>query len=134
MDYALALQRSLVAALKADAGCAALVAGRVYDQPPQDATRPFLGIGTIVQRPLRSDCGTAATLTFSIEASSRPITSGRVEATQCGNAVQAALDGAALAVDGLTVVQLHWITTTVEREADGKSYSAIVAFSVILDA
>ena len=131
--YALALQSALVAHLKADSGASSLVGARVYDQPPDNAQRPFLRIGGIVPRPLRSDCGTAATVTFSIEAHSRPATSGRVEATRCAEAVVTALDGAALAVTGFNVVTMRWITQTVEQDADGKSYTAIVAFSTILD-
>ena len=38
-SYALALQKALVTALKADAGITALVGARVYDQPPQSAAR-----------------------------------------------------------------------------------------------
>lgn len=131
--YALALQKALVAALKADPACLALVGGRVYDEPPQDAIRPFLRIGGMQPRAVRSDCGRAANVTFGIEAASRPLASGRVEATRCADAVQVAIDGAALVVAGFQVVQLHWQTTTVAQDVDGKSYTAIIAFTVLLD-
>jgi len=131
--YALALQKALVAALKADSDVAALVGARVYDQPPQKAVRPFVRIGGIEPRPLRSDCGTAATVTFGIEAHSRPTKSGRVEATKCAEAIVAAIDGAALTVTGFTLVQLHWITQTVAQDADGEGYTAITAYSAIID-
>ena len=80
-SYALELQKGLVAALKADAGVTALVSTRVYDEPPDSATRPFVRIGNIEPQPLRTQCGSAANVAFSIEAYSRPVTSGRVEAT-----------------------------------------------------
>lgn len=131
--YALALQKSAVAALKADAAITALVGTRVYDQPPQSAQRPYIRIGGIEPRPLRSDCGRAATITFGIEAHSRPVTSGRVEATKCAEAIVAALESAPLAVTGFTLVQLHWLTQDVGQDSDGQSYTAIVAFSAILD-
>lgn len=131
-SYALELQASLVAALKADSDVAALVAARVYDTPPQSATRPFVGIGGIEPRPVRSDCGRAASVTFSIEAHSRS-EAGRVEATLCAEAIVAALDEAPLTVDGFTLVNLHWEGQTVARDTDGEGYLAIVAFTAMLD-
>ncbi|MFU1606593.1 DUF3168 domain-containing protein [Sulfitobacter pontiacus] len=131
--YALALQAALVTALKADAGVAALVSTRVYDQPPQSATRPYIRIGGIEPRPLRTDGKSAANLTFGIEAHSRPVTSGRVEATRCAEAIVTALNEAALAVTGYDTVQVHWQTQTVDQDSDGQSYTAIVAFTALLD-
>lgn len=131
--YALALQAALIATLNADADIVALVGARVYDEPPQKAQRPYIRIGGIEPRPLRSDCGRAATVTFGIEAHSRPDTSGRGEATKCAEAIVAALDEAPLTVADFTVVQLHWLTQDVTRDADGKGYTAIAAFSTILD-
>jgi hypothetical protein len=40
--FALALQKGLRAALIADAGVAALVGSRIYDEPPQNVTFPYL--------------------------------------------------------------------------------------------
>ena len=131
--YALALQKALVSALKADAGISALVGARVYDQPPQSATRPFVRIGGIEPRPLRTDGKAAASLTFGIEAHSRPVTSGRVEATRCAEAIASALDGADLTVTGYEAVFVDWQTQTVAQDSDGQSYTAIVAFSALLD-
>lgn len=131
--YALALQAALVSALKADAGVSALVSTRVYDQPPQNATRPYIRIGGIEPRPLRTDGKKAANLTFGIEAHSRPLTSGRVEATRCAEAITATLNEAALAVTGFDAVQVHWQTQTVDQDSDGQSYTAIVAFTALLD-
>jgi len=131
--YALAVQKSAVAALKAHSGVSGLVGARVYDQPPQSATRPYIRIGGIQPRPLRSDCASAATVTFGIEAHSRPVTSGRVDATRCAEAIVSALDGAALVVSGFTLVQLHWLAQDVTQDSDGEGYTAVVAFSAILD-
>jgi len=133
-DYALELQKALVAALKADADVSALVGGRVYDQPPTGATTPYIRIGGIVPRPVRAQASRAAILTYSVEVHSRPVTSGRVEATRIGGAVAEALNERedAIASADLAVVQNHWITTTVERNSDGETYSAIVAFEALI--
>lgn len=133
--YALALHKGVVAALRADAGIAALVADRVYDEPPETPTRPYVRLGNIEPQPLRTDCGKAANVAFSIETYSRPVTSGKVEATRIAEAVVAALDEAedSVTVEGFTLVKLHWMTQTVGRDTDGKSYTAIVGFDARLD-
>jgi Protein of unknown function (DUF3168) len=131
-DYAYLLNRALIARLSAVVAVTALVDQRIYDEPPQGVGYPYVGIGGIEPRPLRSDGGTAATVTFSIEVHSRP-GSGRTEATRIAHAVRTALDGHELAVAGLTAVTMQWRGQTVSRAEDGRSYIAIVAFTTILD-
>ena len=132
--YALALQKGLVTSLKADAGVAALVGDRVYDEPPQAATRPYVRIGAIEPRPFRTDCGSAARVTFGIEVYSRP-NSGRVECTQCAEAIVDALDEqeGSVTVENYTLTSLQWATQTVGRDSDGQSYTGIIAFNAIID-
>lgn len=133
--YALALQKGLVAALKADAGVTGLVGSRIYDEPPDSAPRPFVRIGNIDPSPLRTDARAAARVAFSIQVHSRPVTSGRVEATQVAEAVVAALNEAegSVAVAGFILVKLHWMTQTVGRDDDGESYLAVVGFDTLID-
>ena len=45
--YGLALQKGLRAALVANAGVANLVSTRIYDEPPQNVTYPYLMFNTI---------------------------------------------------------------------------------------
>jgi len=132
--YALALQKGVVSALKANAVVSGLVGPRVYDEPPQTPVFPYIRFGNIEPRPLRTDCGSAASVAFGIEAHSRP-TSGRVEATQIAEAVVAALDEqeSSLVVSGFNLVSLQWLTQTIGRENDGESYLAIVAFEALID-
>ena len=131
-SYGLAIQAALVARLKAASGVAALVSTRVYDEPPQSPTFPYVRIGNIEVSPLRADCVSAATVTFGIEAHSRPV-SGRVEAARCLEAVVAALDGFALVVTGFTTVTLRWRVSNVTKNNDGQSYTGIAAFTAVLD-
>ena len=133
--YALSLQVGLVAALRADAGVSALVGSRIYDEPPESATRPYIRIGGIEPQPVRSACGGAARVAFGIEVYSRPITAGRVEATKIAEAVVSALDTNEAAVDvgDYTLVTLEWTTQTVARDEDGVSYLAIIAFDSLID-
>lgn len=131
--YALASQKAIISALKANTDIISLVSERVYDQPPSRAQRPFIRMGGVEVRPLRSDCGKAATVTFGVEAHSRPETSGRVEATRCAEAIVNALDVSPIEISGFTLVQIHWETQSVTPDADGESYTAVVAFSAVLD-
>lgn len=132
--YAFALQKGLVRALKADAGVAAIVGFRVYDEPPENVTFPYIRLGGIEPRPLRTDGRAAARVTFSIEVHSRPV-GGRNEATILADAVVAALNEreSSLTLTGYEVVRLQWMTQTAARASDGKSYLAIIAFEALLD-
>lgn len=131
-SYALALQLALIARLDADTAIGGLVSDRIYDQPPASPVRPFIRIGDIEPRPFRTSCGSAATVTFGVEAYSRT-SAGRVEATQCAEAIVASLDGAELNVAGFDAVYCRWITQTVDPDGDGGSHSAIVVFETLLD-
>ncbi|SLN36573.1 hypothetical protein AQS8620_01301 [Aquimixticola soesokkakensis] len=126
-DSALALQKALVSRLKSDAALSALVSGRVYDEPPQSVTFPYVRIGNIDLRALRFSCGVDDDITFSIECYSRP-TSGRVEATRIAAAVRASLDDADLELTGFSLDWCDYLTQAVIRAADGQSYIATVAF------
>ena len=51
IDPERALSAALIAALRADAGLAPLLAGRVYDEPPPDPVYPYLHVGRMQSRP-----------------------------------------------------------------------------------
>lgn len=128
---ALALQAGLVAALKADAGIAALVGARVYDEPPQGVVFPYVAIGALDVEPFRNSCALSAwRVSFAVEAHSRPV-SGRVEATRIAEAIALAIDEQepAITVAGHVLEWVFWQTQAVTRDADGESYIARVAFT-----
>lgn len=131
----LALQKAVISALRANAGVSALVGARVYDEPPQAVTFPYVRIGNIDLSPERLSCVDDHNIVFSVEAHSRP-TSGRVEAARIADAVRAALNDQEAAINAaLTGYSADWctyMTQTVERAADGESYVAIVAFEAAL--
>ena len=127
-----ALQKALIDSLKASAEVSAIVGARIYDQPPQAVAFPYIRIGAIEPRPVRTTCGKAYIVTFGIEGYSRP-KSGRVEATRIAEAIERALDDQELLVDGFSVTYVFFRTQTVARDADGKSYTSISAFDTLLD-
>ncbi|TNF19143.1 MAG: DUF3168 domain-containing protein [Rhodobacteraceae bacterium] len=134
VDVAYQLQRGLVAALKADSGVAALVAGRVWDEPKARPTHPYVRIGTIEVQPYRTTGCRAWLATFAIESHSRP-QQGRVEAARIGAAVIAALNEneAALSVTGLIVSRLHFLTESTGPGRTERSKQSNALFEVVLD-
>ncbi|MGZ9812038.1 DUF3168 domain-containing protein [Pseudoroseicyclus sp. H15] len=132
---ALALQKGLIAALKAAPAIAALVGARVYDEPPQAPTYPYIRLGNLDRQPLRTD-GTpnAADILFALEAHSRP-SAGRVEGARIGEAIVALLDDneAALDLAGFRLVRLQHVLTETDRDSDGQSYLSRSSFEALLE-
>ena len=132
--YALALQKGLRAALVADSAVAALVSNRVYDEPPQNVTFPyvrFLGI-----EPLRFDTDTTegATVNVGFEVHSRSA-SGRVEASRIAEAIKAALHRkeTSVTVTGHNLVELIFEAYSVTRDNEGRGYTATVSVPAMLE-
>lgn len=128
---ALALQKALIAHLKADVPLSALVADRIYDEPPDGVTLPYVRLDGLSAAPVRMDGHSDTVLAFSFEAHSRP-NSGRVEAMRIAEAITDALDDAAISPVGFTCDWCWFVTQTVDRQSDGKSYVATVVFEASL--
>ena len=132
--YALATQKGLLGALRANSGVTDLVSTRIYDEPPQDVVYPYLRFNTIQPNAFDTDTAVGALVDISFEAHSRSA-SGRVEATQIAEAVQAALhrQETAVTVTGYTLVELIFETISVTRDSDGRGYTAIISLQAMLD-
>lgn len=132
--YALATQVGVLAALKADAGVTALVAGRIYDEPPQDVVFPYLRFNTIQPNAFDTDTAQGALVDITLEAHSRSA-SGRVEAVRIAEAVKEALhrQEASVTVAGFTLVELIFETISATRDSDGRGYTAVIALQAMLD-
>lgn len=127
-DIAELLQSAIIARLRADTSLTALVAQRVYDQPMQSVVLPYVRIGNLDVAAERIGCHVDDAITFSIEVHSRPEKGGRVEALRIASAVRAALDDAPLVLTGYSLDWLDFVTQTVARAGDGKTYLAVLAF------
>ena len=132
--FALAIQKGLRAALAADADITALVAGRIYDEPPQPASFPYVRFGNINPNAFDTDTVLGALVDISIEAHSRSA-SGRVEATQIAEAVRAALhrQEASVIVAGHTLVELIFEAISVTRDSEGRGYTAVILLQAMLE-
>ena len=132
--YALATQVGVLAALKANSGVTNLVSSRIYDEPPQDVVFPYLRFNTIQPNAFDTDTAQGALVDISLEAHSRSA-SGRVEATQIAEAVQAALhrQETSVTVVGYTLVELIFDAISVTRDSEGRGYTAVIALQAMLD-
>ena len=77
--FALELQNGIRSTLRVWSAVTALVNTRIYDEPPRNATYPFVRFGDLQLRSMDTDGTTGAEVTFNVEAYSQ--TTGRVEAT-----------------------------------------------------
>jgi len=132
--FALAIQKGLRAALVANAGVTAIVSTRVYDEPPQAVTFPYLRFDQITANAFDTDSTVGSAVDITIEANSRSA-SGRVEAVQMVEAVRAALhrQEGSVTVTGFTLVELIFQTYSVTRDTDGRGYTAVIALQALLE-
>jgi hypothetical protein len=133
-NFALATQKGIRAALVANSGVTDLVSSRIYDEPPQDVTFPYVRFNTIAPNAFDTDTAEGALVDISLEAHSQSA-SGRVEAVGIAEAVKQALhrNEASVTVAGYTLVELIFETISVTRDNDGRGYTAVVSLQAMLD-
>jgi hypothetical protein len=129
-DHESALQKALVAALKADAAVDALLGGRVWDQAPDGAGFPHLLVGRCESRPLDADGG-GVEQALTLTAVSR--FAGTEEAKAISAAVRARLHEATLEADGVRTVSLRVVWSDVARSGDGRRTWAVVRLRAVTE-
>jgi hypothetical protein len=126
-----ALQQALYGALLSDAGVAALVAERIFDDVPRDAALPYIVIGADTQSDWSTATESGSVHSLVLDVWSRA--AGHHEVKQICDAVRAALDGAALAVSGFHLVDLRFESARTARQSDGRTYRAMLNFRAVLE-
>lgn len=129
---ALSLRAAVFAALAADAGLLALLGGvRIHDVPPADADFPFVALGeaVVADWSTATEAGTEQALT--LHAFSR--SGGRAQAFALAAAIGAALHDAPLVLSGHRLANLRATTSEVRREADGRTFHALVRFRAVTE-
>ncbi|PZU57951.1 MAG: DUF3168 domain-containing protein [Brevundimonas sp.] len=129
-DHESALQKALVAAMKADAAVDALLGGRVWDQAPEGAGFPHLLVGRCESRPLDADGG-GVEQALTLTAVSR--FAGTEEAKAISAAVRARLHEATLEADGVRTVSLRVVWSDVARSGDGRRTWAVVRLRAVTE-
>ena len=132
-DHESALQKGLIARLKADETLQALLGepARIWDEPPAQPGFPHLRIGPSQSWPVRAeDCGIEHQLT--LHCASR--FAGTEEARAICAAVRARLEGAGIEVDGIRTISLRVTFTDIFRSADlRRTYGVIRVRAVTED-
>jgi hypothetical protein len=129
---AAALRAAIHDALVTDGALSALLGGpKVYDEPPRAAAFPYVTLGEarVADFSTGSEPGEEHQLT--LHAWSRQ--GGHREAHLIAGALLQALDDAPLALGDHRLVNLRFAVADVRREADGRTYHALVRFRAMTE-
>jgi len=127
-----ALRAAIHDALCADGALTAALGGqRVYDAPPRGAAFPYVTLGEARLIDASSDGGETQEHLLTLHAWSRQ--GGHKEAHGIAGALLQALDDAPLAPDGHRLVNLRFSIADIRREADGRTYHAVVRFRAVTE-
>lgn len=127
-----ALRAAIHDALAADAALVSILGGaKVYDEPPRAAAFPYVTLGEtrIADFSAGGEPGEEHQLT--LHAWSRQ--GGHKQAHQIAGALLQALDDAPLSLADHTLVNLRFSVADVRREADGRTYHALVRFRAVTE-
>lgn len=130
--HELALQKALIAHLKADAAVQALLGtpARIHDGAPDPPTFPHLLIGRSESRPVRADGGGVEhALTLTVVSRLR----GTEEAKAVLAAVRVRLANAAVEADGVRTVSLTVSFADVFPSADGARTFAVLRVRAVTE-
>jgi hypothetical protein len=127
-----ALRAAIHDALVTDAALAAVLGGpKVYDEPPRSAAFPYVTLGEA----RIADYSTGSELSeehqLVLHAWSRQ--GGQREAHLIAGALLQALDDAPLTLADHTLVNFRFSVADVRREADGRTYHALVRFRAVTE-
>lgn len=131
-DHESALQKALIARLKADATMQALLGdpARIWDEPPTEPVWPYMTVGRSESRPTNADGG-AVEHRLSLTCISR--FGGTEEARAVAAAARARLHEATLEADGVRTVNLRVTFTDVFRAPDLKRTYAIIRLRAVTE-
>jgi hypothetical protein len=127
-----ALRAAIHDALIADAALVSMLGGpKVYDEPPRSAAFPYVTLGEarIADFSAGSEAGEEHQLT--LHAWSRQ--GGHQQAHLIAGALLQALDDAPLALADHQLVNFRFSIADVRREADGRTYHALVRFRAVTE-
>jgi Protein of unknown function (DUF3168) len=129
---AAALRAAIHTALSANGALSALLgAGKIYDEPPRAATFPYVTMGEARVSDFSTGSERGEEHQITLHAWSRQ--GGHREAHLIAGSLLQALDDAPLSLAGHRLVNLRFATADVRREADGRTYHALVRFRAMTE-
>jgi hypothetical protein len=131
-NAAAALRAAIYDALAADGALVALLGeSRIYDEPPKTAVFPYVTLGEARVAPVAGGDETTEEHQLTLHVWSRQ--GGHREAHVVTGAVMQALDDAALTLADHRLVNLRFTLADVRREADGRTYHALLRFRAVTE-
>jgi hypothetical protein len=127
-----ALRAAVHDALAADAALTSLLGGpKVYDEPPRSAAFPYVTLGETRVADFSAGDDRGEEHQLMLHAWSRQ--GGHKEAHLIAGALLQALDDAPLALADHRLVNFRFAVADVRREADGRTYHALVRFRAVTE-
>jgi len=127
-----ALRAAVHDALIANPGLVSVLGGpKIYDEPPRAAAFPYVTLGEARIADFSSGSEAAEEHQLSLHAWSRQ--GGHREAHVIAGALMQALDDAPLMLNGHHLVNFRFAVADVRREADGRTYHALVRFRAVTE-
>ena len=129
---AAALRAAIHDALVADAPLGAVLGGaKIYDEPPKAVDFPYVTIGEARVSDFSTGTEGGEEHQLTLHAWSRQ--GGHKEAHLIAGALLQALDDAPLTLAEHALINLRFTTADVRREADGRTYHALVRFRAVTE-
>ena len=126
------LRAAIYDALSSDGALSALLGGpKIYDEPPREAAFPYVTLGETRVTDFSTGSEPGQEHQITLHAWSRQ--GGHREAHLISGALLQALDDAPLTLADHRLVNLRFATADVRREADGRTYHALVRFRAMTE-
>jgi hypothetical protein len=127
-----ALRAAIHDTLAADGALSALLGGaRIYDEPPHGAGFPYVTLGETRVSDFSTGTEPGEEHQLTLHAWSRQ--GGHREAHLISGALLQALDDAPLTLADHRLVNLRFAVADIRREADGRTYHALVRFRAVTE-
>jgi hypothetical protein len=127
-----ALRAAIHDALTADAALTGILGGpKIYDEPPATAAFPYVTLGEARVADFSAGDDALQEHQLTLHAWSRQ--GGHKEAHMIAGALLQALDDAPLSPSGHQLVNLRFSLADIRREADGRTYHALVRFRAVTE-
>jgi hypothetical protein len=127
-----ALRAAIHEALSADGALNALLGGaKIYDEPPREAVFPYVTLGETRVSDFSTGTESGEEHQITLHGWSRQ--GGHREAHMISGALLQALDDAPLTLTDHRLVNLRFSVADVRREADGRTYHALVRFRAMTE-
>jgi hypothetical protein len=127
-----ALRAAIHDALTADAALTGILGGpKIFDEPPATAAFPYVTLGEARVSDFSTGDDALQEHQLTLHAWSRQ--GGHKEAHMIAGALLQALDDAPLSPAGHQLVNLRFSLADIRREADGRTYHALVRFRAVTE-